>query len=96
MSSSSVGSRMARTVSRASGLESLVQSLLLVEKVLAQEAFELAHAHREVCHGVMQFVVVLENDEGITLAASDQNWMALLSDFISVPVYSSELDASPI
>ena len=62
----------------------------------AQEAFELAHAHREVCHGVMQFVVVLENDEGITLAASDQNWMALPSDFISVPVYSSELDASPI
>ena len=44
----------------------------------------------------MQLVVVLENDEGITLAASDQNWMALSSDFISVPVYSSELDASPI
>ena len=61
-----------------------------------EEAFELAHAHWEVCHGVMQLVVVLENDEGITLAASDQNWMALPSDFISVPVYSSELDASPI
>ena len=86
---------MARTVSRASGLESLVQSLLLVEKVLAQEAFELAHAHREVCHGVMQFVVVLENDEGITLAASDQSRMVLPSDSVSMSVDSSELDTVP-
>ena len=43
----------------------------------------------------MQFVVVLENDEGITLAASDQSRMVLPSDSVSMSVDSSELDTVP-